>query len=351
MDELTSTFVNESRDQLMAMEDGLLKLEQNPGDADNLGAIFRAAHTIKGGSGVVECAFIEAFTHKVENVLDKLRNGEIPVSGDLSTVMLECCDHLGTLLDVLVAGRPQPDAEIQARGEALLARLTEQFLGGGRRDTSLPTEDERRIEASGGGVVDTDAWHLSVRFGPGVLKNGMDPLSFIRYLATPGRDHRHRNDRRRHPAADEMDPESCYLGFEIRLQTKSVEGRHRTRLRLRARRLRRCASCRRTATSPTTCSLITELPEDTLRLGEMLVRCGALTQAEIDQGLAGADRTATADARGASAAADARRNPRRTQGRAPGNRRSRDFQAGAGQSRRRRATPSWCACMPTSSTN
>jgi chemotaxis protein histidine kinase CheA len=111
MDELTSTFVNESRDQLTAMEDGLLRLEQQPDDADNLNAIFRAAHTIKGGSGVVECHFIEAFTHKVENVLDKLRNGEIPVSGELSTVMLECCDHLGALLDVLAAGLPQPDAE------------------------------------------------------------------------------------------------------------------------------------------------------------------------------------------------------------------------------------------------
>ena len=62
MDELTSTFVNESRDQLTAMEDGLLRLEQNPDDADNLNAIFRAAHTIKGGSGVVECHFIEALS-------------------------------------------------------------------------------------------------------------------------------------------------------------------------------------------------------------------------------------------------------------------------------------------------
>ena len=68
MDELTSTFVNESRDQLMAMEDGLLKLEQNPDDTDNLGAILRTAHTIKGGSGVVACPFIEAFTHKVGEV-------------------------------------------------------------------------------------------------------------------------------------------------------------------------------------------------------------------------------------------------------------------------------------------
>jgi two-component system chemotaxis sensor kinase CheA len=117
MDELTSTFVTESRDQLLAMEDGLLKLEQSPDDADNLGAIFRAAHTIKGGAGVVECHFIEAFTHKVENVLDQLRNGEIPVSGELSTILLECCDHLGALLDALVAGLPQPDAAVQARGD------------------------------------------------------------------------------------------------------------------------------------------------------------------------------------------------------------------------------------------
>jgi two-component system chemotaxis sensor kinase CheA len=54
MDELTSTFVTESRDQLTAMEDGLLQLEHNPDDTDNINAIFRAAHTIKGGSGVDE---------------------------------------------------------------------------------------------------------------------------------------------------------------------------------------------------------------------------------------------------------------------------------------------------------
>jgi len=117
MDELTTTFVTECRDQLLAMEDGLLRLEQSPDDADNLGAIFRAAHTIKGGAGVVECRFIEAFTHKLENVLDQLRNGEIPFSSELSTLMLACCDQLVALLDVLAAGLPAPDAVLQARGD------------------------------------------------------------------------------------------------------------------------------------------------------------------------------------------------------------------------------------------
>ena len=53
MDEITSVFVQECHEQLAEMESGLLRLEQAPSDTDNLNAIFRAAHTIKGGAGVV----------------------------------------------------------------------------------------------------------------------------------------------------------------------------------------------------------------------------------------------------------------------------------------------------------
>ena len=286
MDELTSTFVNESRDQLTAMEDGLLKLEQSPDDADNLGAIFRAAHTIKGGAGVVECRFIEAFTHKVENVLDKLRNGEIPVSGELSTVMLACCDHLGALLDVLAAGLPQPDAAVQARGDALLATLTAQFLGG-----SLPAEDERHIETSGGGVVTTDAWHLSVRFGPGVLKNGVDPLSLLHYLTSLGEITHLTTLADTLPAADAMDPECCYLGFEIGFQTRASKAQIEQVFDFVR------DECTLHILPPHSkideyMQLIKESPEDPMRLGEILVYSGALTQAELDTGLAAQSRAA-----------------------------------------------------------
>ena len=291
MDELTSVFVNESRDQLTAMEDGLLRLEQQPDDADNLNAIFRAAHTIKGGSGVVECHFIEAFTHKVENVLDKLRNGEIPVSGELSTVMLECCDHLGALLDVLAAGQPQPDAHVQARGDALLATLTEQFLGGATAatgagpDGDLPVEQHGELEASGGGVVNTDAWHISVRFGPGVLRNGMDPLSFLRYLASLGEIIAITTVTDAMPAAVAMDPECCYLGFEIRFQTRASKAQIEQVFDFVR------DECTLSILPPHSkiseyLKLISELPEDSMRLGELLVRAGALSQAELDAGLA-----------------------------------------------------------------
>lgn len=220
-EELTSLFVNESRDQLLAMEDGLLRLEQDPKDADNLGAIFRAAHTIKGGSGVVECHFIETFTHKVENVLDKLRNGEIPVSGELCTLLLECCDHLGALLEVFANGLPQPEPEVQARGDNLLARLTERFLGGAKPGgAQLPVERTDEVEVSGGGIVNTDAWHISIRFGSEVLKYGMDPLSFLHFLSSLGEITAIETLFDNMPPAEMMDPECCYLGFEIHFQTR-----------------------------------------------------------------------------------------------------------------------------------
>jgi len=285
MDELTSVFIQEGREQLQAMEDGLLELEQNPGNLDNVNTIFRAAHTVKGASGTVECHFIEGFMHKVENVLDRLRNSEIRVSSDLTGLLLRCCDQLGHLMDVLEAGQAEPDAGTNANGEALLVELSAHAAEADPASAGGNIiEVENEIHVSGGGVMITDAWHISVRFGPDVLRGGMDPLSFIRYLASLGEILGLETMADAMPAAAEMDPESCYLGFEIRLQTRSSKADIE-------RVFDFCRDdCELRILPPDSklgeyLKLIKELPEDDMRLGEMLVRCGALTQAELDDGL------------------------------------------------------------------
>ena len=285
MDELTSVFIQESREQLAEMEAGLLRLEQNAENADDINGIFRAAHTIKGGSGVVECRFIEGFTHRVENLLDLLRDGKIAVSGPLTTLLLECCDHMGRLVDVLAAQVAAPDAGLAARGDALSARLEEvlQAHAAASGKASLTVVDDE-LEASGGGVVNTDSWHISVRFGRDILRGGMDPLSFIRYLGNLGEIIGIETVSDAIPAAAEMDPESCYLGFEIRLQTKASKADIERVFDFVA------DECDLRILPPHSkvadyLQHISDLPEDSMRLGEMLVRCGALTQAEIDNGL------------------------------------------------------------------
>lgn len=285
MDELTSVFIQEGREQLQAMENGLLELEQNPDDRDNINGIFRAAHTIKGASGVIECSFIEGFMHKVENVLDRLRNSEIQVSSDLTGLLLRCCDQLGSLMDVLEAGAPSPSDEVKTSGDALLAELAQYMLEDNSADPGNKiVETGSELEATGGGVVNTDSWHISVRFGRDVLRGGMDPLSFIRYLASLGEIIAMETVPDMMPNAEEMDPESCYLGFEIRLQTRASKADIE-------RVFDFCRDdCDLRILPPNSklseyLNLIKELPEDDMRLGEILVRCGALTQAELDEGL------------------------------------------------------------------
>lgn len=285
MDELTSVFIQEGREQLQAMETGLLELEQQPDDQDNINGIFRAAHTIKGASGVIECHYIEAFMHKVENVLDRLRNGEINVSADLTGLLLRCCDHLARLMDVLESGAAEPAPEVQQAGDALLAELAVYTSSGDQAATSNSlVEVEPDIEASGGGVVNTDSWHISVRFGPHMLRGGMDPLSFIRFLASLGEILALETVPDAMPAAAEMDPESCYLGFEIRLQTRSSKADIE-------RVFDFCRDdCDLHILPPNSklseyIKLIKDLPEDDMRLGEILTRCGALTPTELEEGL------------------------------------------------------------------
>ena len=298
MDEITSVFIQETREQLAEMEGGLLRLEQSPDDHDNINAIFRAAHTIKGGSGVIECHFIESFTHGVENVLDALRNGDISVTPALATLLLECCDHMGSLVELLAAEASAPDAEIQARGDALSSGLRV-FLEAESMADVAPASDVTlhdptvEVESSGAAVVITDSWHVSVRFGENVLRGGMDPLSFIRYLGTLGEILGIETVTDAMPAAAEMDPESCYMGFEIQLQTRSSKADiERVFDFVRDE----CELCILPPNSKLSEYIkhIQELPEDTMRLGEMLVRCGALTQAEVDQGLR--DQKASSDA-------------------------------------------------------
>ncbi len=306
MDEITSVFVTESREQLAALEAALLELENQPGDDDTLNAIFRSAHTIKGGAGVIECGYIVAFTHVVENLLDKLRNAEITLDSDLIALLLACSDHIGNLLGVLEAGAPGPGEDLAAEGEALLARLQRDWLSGEKAASRSgpPAAVPPPIHSSGGSAVETDCWHISLRFGADVLRNGMDPLSFLRYLGTIGRIERLETLTDTLPEAAQMDPESCYLGFEISFSSNADKAaiervfdfvRDDCALQILPPHSRLADYV----------ALINSLPEDSMRLGEILVRVGALTQAELDEGLAAQHRPPAADAPSAEAEAEA----------------------------------------------
>ena len=82
-DSARQTYIAESRDLLQALEDLLLQAEEGELDAESINAMFRSAHTIKGSAGLFGFDPIVAFTHVVENVLDKVREGALRLDPDL----------------------------------------------------------------------------------------------------------------------------------------------------------------------------------------------------------------------------------------------------------------------------
>ena len=207
INQVTVTFIAESRELLEQMEAALLAVTRDGPDAVN--AIFRAAHTIKGSAGMFGLDPVVAFTHVAESVLDKTRDGALPLDDELVALLLACRDHIGALVDAVETGTLDGNAALTAAGAPLVAAL-QGYLGG----TGAPAA----VRHAGAGTASdggTGHWHISLRFGPDVLRNGMDPLSFIRYLGQLGTvtDIATRADEL--PDADAFDPESCYLGFEI----------------------------------------------------------------------------------------------------------------------------------------
>ena len=133
-------------------------------------------------------------------------------------------------------------------------------------------------------VAGPDHWHLSLRFGPDVLRNGMDPLSFIRYLSTLGTIEQLVTLHEAVPALDALDPEACCLGFEIAFRSDADKATIENVFEFVI------DDCALRIVPPHSrlaqyLELIEQLPEQPPRLGEILVRCGSITAHELERAL------------------------------------------------------------------
>ncbi len=109
MDELLSEFLTETTESLSALDVELVRLEQNPNDQALLSNIFRLVHTIKGTCGFLGLPRLESVAHAGENVLGKIRDGELVVTPTAISLVLESLDCIKGLLSALEATEAEPD--------------------------------------------------------------------------------------------------------------------------------------------------------------------------------------------------------------------------------------------------
>jgi two-component system chemotaxis sensor kinase CheA len=286
LDDALEIFILECRELLGDMEAALLAVDGAEGVDGRVNAIFRAAHTIKGSAGLFSLDHIVAFTHVLESVLDRVRSAKLELSDDLVALLLSCCDHMGAMVGGVAAGEHAGNPELLQQGEPLSAQLRT-YLGASEAETqpsAVIRFESDPIRFIAGGAINADHWHISVRFGPDVLRNGMDPLSFIRYLGTMGKVVGIATLPDNLPNADQMDPEVCYLGFEIAFKSNANKAAIEKVFEFVQ------GDCQLLILPPRSLisdyvKLIEQQQGEGLRLGDMLVRCGTLTPQELDAAL------------------------------------------------------------------
>lgn len=100
-------FLDESREHLQSLNDGLLSLESNPADLSVLNEIFRNAHTLKGMSATMGYTKIAELTHEMENLLDLLRKEQLKVNEEIIDVIFKCVDSLEQMIENVGNGDPE----------------------------------------------------------------------------------------------------------------------------------------------------------------------------------------------------------------------------------------------------
>lgn len=98
-EELLRDFFSEAEQQVDTLESNILVVENDPSNHDAIDEIFRAAHTLKGGSATVEMMELAEFTHKVEDVLDEIRSDRLVIDEDVIDVLLTSIDVIKAMLD------------------------------------------------------------------------------------------------------------------------------------------------------------------------------------------------------------------------------------------------------------
>lgn len=254
LDEIQGIFFEECAEGLAVAEQGLSAMAAGDVSADVIAGVFRAVHSIKGGSGAFGHAALLAFSHRFENVLDEVRGGKIAPTAEVTRIMLGAFDILSdhvaaaqgqvplpadaamlAALDAVLEAKGAPGGEAAAPAPAPapvaasapaaeeddfgftpVAAMVEEFDPFGFEPVSVDLDDFGAAEAAA-----PAPW--TVRFGPSraALANGSEPLFIVRELEAMG-GKIIAVDASTLPGLRDLDPEEAYFGWTIELPA-SVE--------------------------------------------------------------------------------------------------------------------------------
>lgn len=210
MDNLQEIFKAEANDLIEDLEKSLFNLEQNPDDKTLIERVFRVMHTFKGNCNMFGFEIMGDFTHSLETIYDLIREGKLKLSEEILNVTLQSVDHIRNVLEDDKLTQPA-----NKKNHQRLVADIEKVIGGEQEPESKINKPDE-VEPAEEHQVAT--YYILFRPNEYILKDGTNPLYLLDELSSLGKTKvtAHLHDI---PRMDEIDPEECYIFWDIYLAT------------------------------------------------------------------------------------------------------------------------------------
>ena len=203
-----AAFKEEAYENLALLETALLELEDEPGNSDLIGTVFRYMHTIKGSGAMFGFDDIASFTHEVETVFDLVRSGQIAVNRELINLTLSARDLIRSMLDHSEDGVASDRSETEELA-ASFRRMVPDFARNGP-----PAKEAVKAAPSEKGR--DKAYFIRFKPAPELFASGNNPVGLFNELATLG-PVTVTSQTEAIPLLEEIDPELCFTSWDILL--------------------------------------------------------------------------------------------------------------------------------------
>ena len=235
-DETLQIFFAETDDLLRSAEESLLRLENDPRSSGEVQEIFRAIHTMKSGSAMVGFTVVSEYAHLLENLLERVRGGQLPITKPLVSFLLEDIDFLRKMVDR--GGRGEPEAEpevLHARKSQLNRFLGMDAIGEPDPAPQPPSKPDSSKTAEPGGAkpasektpVKPDAdgrryYDIELKFRKDLFSWGQDPILLLLGLEEVADIVDVVADLSRLPDYETYDPYILYVSWRLVAKTRAT---------------------------------------------------------------------------------------------------------------------------------
>ncbi|MFN7008690.1 MAG: chemotaxis protein CheA [Allorhizobium sp.] len=205
-----AVFLTEAAELLEQIEIGLLDLTHRLDDRNQIDAVFRGLHTLKGSGAMFGFDALAAFTHHCETAFDRVRKGDVPATQELVAAVLAAQDHMRALIE-------KPHGDHEDRSNALLESLHAAVNGTGQSGASAAPAQQTEAPSTAEAGERT-GWKIRFRLPLNAMANGTNPLGLLDELRELGKC-RVTVDRSTIPPLDNLTPSDIHLGWNVELET------------------------------------------------------------------------------------------------------------------------------------